>query len=1161
MNEGLIMKQKNMRISYYFSLLFLFILTNVVVFFPTASHAQEHEQHVLVVYKNSQGKEDVLQNSQHVEQSFKNVPAVSVTLTQEEINNLEANPNISYIEPNIGLRGYDTHLHPVKVDSLSSGISPEEAQWDLIAANAKLAWKEGITGKGVKVAILDTGITSHPDLRISGGISKVQYTTSFADDNGHGTHIAGIVGALRNNVGMVGVAPDIQLYAVKVLDHSGQGYLSDVLSGIDWAISNSMNIINVSLGTTEDSQLLHDIVNKAHQKGIIVVGASGNSGNNEGTGDNINYPAKYSSVLSVAAVDENLVRAPFSSTGEKIDFTAPGVNILSTHFEGGYAYGSGTSQAAPHVTGLLALLKQEYPTKSNEELVAILKTYTKDLGIPGKDNWYGLGLAQYNALLPKGYIDSPAFGATINNRATISGWFLDRSGVSTIEILIDGKVMGTAQYGLPRPDVNLAFPQYQNNYSGFRFALDTTFLSNGEHLLTVRETGKNGGTTVLNNIKVHVQNLLPIGWIDSPTNGSTLQGNVNVSGWFLDQKGISKIEILVDGQSIGTANYGITRLDVQKVYPQYKNAYSGFHYSLNTNSLSDGAHSLTVKAIAMDSTSTTLTDKKITVSNYPAKGFIDTPSFGSTLNNLATISGWFLDGSGVSKIEILIDGKVMGTAQYGLPRPDVNTAFPQYQNGHSGFRYVLDTTLLSNGEHLLTVRETGENRVTTVLNSMRVHVFNLPPIGWIDGPANGSTLQGNVNVSGWFLNQKGISKVEILVDGQYVGTANYGNTRLDVQKVYPQYKNPYSGFHYSFNTKGLTDGVHTLTVKGTGIDGTVTTLSDKKITVSNFPAKGFIDTPSFGSTLNNHATISGWFLDGSEVSKIEVLIDGKVMGTAQYGLPRPDVNTAFPQYQNNHSGFRYVLDTTLLSNGEHLLTVRETGKNGVTTALNSIKVHVFNLPSIGWIDGPANGSTLQGNVNVSGWFLNQKGTSKIEILVDGQYIGTASYGITRPDVQKVYPQYQNAYSGFQYTLNTKGLTDGIHTLTVRGTSVDGTVTTLKDIKINSVNLPARGYLDAPTSGTTISGQVSVSGWFLDGSGVSKIEVLIDGIILGTAQYGIARPDVNHVFPQYQNSHSGFHYILDANLLTNGEHLLTIRETGTNGSITVLNSIKVLVNSN
>src|SRR3989338_972700 len=134
---------------------------------------------------------------------------------------------------------------------------------------------------GVNVGVIDTGISSsHPDLigNIKGGVSEVWYTSNWNDDNGHGSHVAGIVGAFNNTIGVVGGVPAANLYAIKVLNRNGSGYLSDVIDGIDWAVSNGMQVINLSLGTTSDIQSLHNAVIRAHNMGVVVVAAAGNSG-------------------------------------------------------------------------------------------------------------------------------------------------------------------------------------------------------------------------------------------------------------------------------------------------------------------------------------------------------------------------------------------------------------------------------------------------------------------------------------------------------------------------------------------------------------------------------------------------------------------------------------------------------------------------------------------------------------------------------------------------------------------------------------------------------------------------------------------------------------------------------------------------------------------
>ena len=655
----------------------------------------------------------------------------------------------------------------------------------------------------------------------------------------------------------------------------------------------------------------------------------------------------------------------------------------------------------------------------------------------------------------------------------------------------------------------------------------------------------------------------PKGYIDTPTNGVTLKGESDVTGWFLDGNGISKIEVLLDGKSMGVAEYGIPRADVHKAFPDYQNANSGYHFSLNTNNLTNGQHSLTVRGTDNDNKSTNLDNLLVNIQNsiLPPKGYVESPKHGSTINRVTKIEGWFLDGNGVSKIEIMVDGKVIGEAQYGSARPDVEKAFQGYQEPNSGYQYSLDTRNLTNGKHSLTVREVGKSGVGTVLESQIVDVQNISAKGYIETPAAGSTINGVSNVQGWFLDESGVSKIEILVDGKSVGEAQYGSARPDVAKAYPEYQNANSGYQYNLETRNLTNGQHTLTVKETGKNGITTVLNNQIVNIQNMSPKGYIESPAAGSTISGVSNIQGWFLDVSGVSKIEILVDGKSIGEAQYGNARPDVAKAYPAYQNANSGYQYNLDTRNLTNGQHSLTIKETGNNGIVTALNSQIINVQNVTARGSIDVPSGGSVISGVTNVQGWFLDVSGVSKIEILVDGKSMGEAQYGFARPDVAKAFPEYQTINSGYQFALDTKKLTNGKHSLLVREIGKNGIVTEIVNSNLNVQNLPVKGSVDTPSYGSTNSGEISVSGWLLDASGVSKIEVFVDGKNMGAAQYGSARPDVARVFPEYQNLNSGYQFTFNSLQLADGQHTLSVKETGENGSVNTFSTIIYIYNGN
>ncbi|MGR2780381.1 S8 family serine peptidase [Bacillus subtilis] len=373
------------------------LVVSVTLFFsflaigPLAHAQNSSEKEVIVVYKNKAGKETILDSDADVEQQYKHLPAVAVTADQETVKELKQDPDILYVENNVSFTAADST--DFKVLSDGTDTSDNFEQWNLEPIQVKQAWKAGLTGKNIKIAVIDSGISPHDDLSIAGGYSAVSYTSSYKDDNGHGTHVAGIIGANHNGYGIDGIAPEAQIYAVKALDQNGSGDLQSLLQGIDWSIANGMDIVNMSLGTTSDSKILHDAVNKAYEQGVLLVAASGNDGN----GKPVNYPAAYSSVVAVSATNEKNQLASFSTTGDEVEFSAPGTNITSTYLNQYYATGSGTSQATPHAAAMFALLKQRDPAETNVQLREEMRRNIVDLGTAGRDQQFGYGLIHYKA--------------------------------------------------------------------------------------------------------------------------------------------------------------------------------------------------------------------------------------------------------------------------------------------------------------------------------------------------------------------------------------------------------------------------------------------------------------------------------------------------------------------------------------------------------------------------------------------------------------------------------------------------------------------------------------------------------------------------------------------------------------------------------------------
>jgi len=302
--------------------------------------------------------------------------------------------------------------------------------------NADDAWGLcSVDAKQVTIAIIDTGVDlDHPDLQVNllSGYDFVDDDAVPEDGEGHGTNVAGIAAAALNGIRVAGVAPTAKLLPVRVLDDSGSGYISDIASGIVYAADRAQ-VLNLSLGSVSSSQTMLNAINYAvNTRGRLVVAAAGNCGDSyylyNGCSD-LNqplYPAAYSNVMAVAATTSSDARASFSSKGTYVDIAAPGSYIYNTYYGNSYTYESGTSQAAPHVAGLAALVWAKNPGYTAAQVWSRITSTAVDLGATGVDTSFGagridveraLGLTALPANLPEVNLAEAAQVAVIDQRA------------------------------------------------------------------------------------------------------------------------------------------------------------------------------------------------------------------------------------------------------------------------------------------------------------------------------------------------------------------------------------------------------------------------------------------------------------------------------------------------------------------------------------------------------------------------------------------------------------------------------------------------------------------------------------------------------------------------------------------------------------------------
>jgi serine protease len=264
--------------------------------------------------------------------TFESVDAFAADLTETEAQELRRSPYVRFVEPTVGIFATEVATSMTPVATARRYSYTQTVPWGIDTVHAPQVWPV-TRGAGVNVAIIDTGIdANHPDLQghVRGGYNAFTSTQAFHDDNKHGTHVAGTIAGNDNGFGVVGVAPDVNIWVAKVLDRTGNGTDESLVAGVDWLLQKKREvggnwIMSLSLGANDDSTIVREAFARAIAEDVIVVAAAGNGGLPE-----VHYPAAYPSVVSVGAIDSLEAKAKFSSYGPGLMVAGPGVGVLST---------------------------------------------------------------------------------------------------------------------------------------------------------------------------------------------------------------------------------------------------------------------------------------------------------------------------------------------------------------------------------------------------------------------------------------------------------------------------------------------------------------------------------------------------------------------------------------------------------------------------------------------------------------------------------------------------------------------------------------------------------------------------------------------------------------------------------------------------------------
>jgi thermitase len=404
--------------------------------------------------------------------------------------------------------------------------------------------------------------------------------------------VAGAAAAIGNNAeGVAGVAFTNWVMPVKVLDSAGNGSHSAIANGITYAADNGARVINLSLGSASSSRTLQSAVNYAWNKNAVIVAAAGNSGDTT-----LHYPAAYSNVIGVSALDGNDRLPSWATHGSHVALSAPGVSILSTTRGGGYGASSGSSFASPLVAGAAGLVLAVAPTLSNVAVVDILQTTADDLGAAGYDTLYGHGRVNASAAVQKAAgsapkdttaptvtIVSPREGATVAGTVGVEIDAHDNVGVSRVELYLNGTLFASSTHAVTT------------------LAWDTTKSADGDYRLEARAYDAAGNVGTSAAVRLKVANtpppapaiLLSVA-IVSPADGSTVSKNVKIDVAAQGGSGtINRIELYINGTLHGTATA------------------SPASFTWNTNRIPSGSYRL--QAFARDSSGAIAESAVITV--------------------------------------------------------------------------------------------------------------------------------------------------------------------------------------------------------------------------------------------------------------------------------------------------------------------------------------------------------------------------------------------------------------------------------------------------------------------------------------------------------------------------------------------------------------------
>ncbi len=991
----------------------------------------------------------------------------------DEINkladDLKKNEDVIVVEPNYIVTAQVVPNDPYYASTGTWGQSFAD-MWGMQKINADAAWDQTTGSADIVVASIDTGVDrNHPDLAPNMWVNAAEtpgngidddangyvddyYGWNFVagngdpmDDYGHGTHTAGTIAAAgNNNSGVVGVNWTSRVMAVKFMDQNGSGTTGGGVQALQYAADMGARVSSNSWVCGCNSTLTDDAVAYEHDHGMVVVVAAGNS-----AADALGFsPASSDAAVTVAASDQDDVKPYFSNYGGKIDVAAPGVDILSTCISaqvvpgGNYCHLSGTSMATPHVAGLAALLLAKNPQLTNEEVRQILRKSSVDIAPPGKDADFGfgridvsaaIGAASSNPLTP--YITSPKSRTQAGDTVTVVG---TANGNTFSRYIVEAGAGRTPSSWTTLADSTT--PVTDNVLA----SVSAGMLTEGANIIRLTVIDTAGQHFEFQVSDIYVDNfdaaiLSPVGTASSSV--------VAVSGQAMTKNGLILQGYQLEwgqntppsGVPSSWSTTGIT-LANGGTQPVPSGGALG---TWDTTGLVSGQSYTLRLTVASTTGQSTQVSSLVTISQSRVVT-ITSPSDKTMVQGPVLVAVGIDGPLGFASVSVKVDGQFVGSD---------NTA---------PYEILWDTTSLAdNSIHTITAEAQGSGFQNSISAPVSVTVHNnaAAPTVSITSPANNTSVEGSVLVraTAMAISPRNMAKVDFFVDDVLLSTVI-----TPPLPIIPPVQTTWD------TTSLFNNSTHILTAKAYDSAGNTTLSSAVSVTVivhDTIAPMVSITSPANNATVQDSVTIAASASDASGISNVEFMVDG-ILTATDYFLPY-SVNW-------NTAG--------LPDNSVHTLTAKayDTAGNTATSSTVSVTVHETVAPTVS-VTSPANNATVQGSVAIAVSASDASGISKVDFMVDGVLLSTDT---TAP---------------YSATWNTTGLPDNsVHTLTARAYDNAGNtaVSSAVSVTVHETVAPTVS-ITSPVNNATLQGVVVVTAIASDASGISRVEFMVDSVLLAT----------------------------------------------------------------